>query len=232
MVHSRRNQRRASVLILLIAALGQGCASNPVPEGNFEVEIVSEPTGLMVAYREKAIGITPLSLRMTGLDETVWLDLAEPSDRVLERRIQVLGPNEVRVRFSLSDEPGPVAKALGLTDVVVFDYGNRASFELNKFDLKPQLEPMLNAQADLLKQRFRELNVYVCGHTDSSGGEDFNRTLSVKRAQAVADYLVAQGVSSEQLQVQGFGPDFPLAPNDDEAGRALNRRTEIILGDD
>jgi len=71
--------------------------------------------------------------------------------------------------------------------------------------------------------------VYVCGHTDSSGGEEHNLVLSLERAQAVTNVLVDEGVERERIKTQGFGWDYPLAPNDADSGKALNRRTEVIL---
>lgn len=237
--HSRRSafERCARRLAKMswIPVLGlvflQGCAGNPMPEGNLAVEVVSEPEGLKLHYRDRTIGQTPMDLRMAGLEETAWLRVESPQDKVLERRIQIIGSEEVRVVFTVADEPGPVAKALGLTDVVVFDYGSRTSFETNKFGLKPEMKSMLAIQAGLLNGQFKGLETYVCGHTDSSGVVEKNRTLSVKRAQAVADYLIESGVDPSRLNVQGFGQDYPLAPNETEEGKALNRRTEIILGD-
>lgn len=231
-----RHPFRLRAALLPLAALTllvtfQGCASNPVPEGNMRVQVLSDPPGLKLNYKNRAVGRTPVDLKMIGLEETAWLRVESPDDKVLERRIQILGPNEVRVQFSISDEAGAVAKALGLTNVVVFDYGNRTSFEVNKSDLKPDMKPTLEIQAEMLKGQFKNLEAFVCGHTDSTGEDDHNRLLSIKRAQAVADFLIAAGVDKGQLNVQGFGEDYPLAPNDTPEGQALNRRTEIILGD-
>ena len=227
---SRVSRSRVVSALICLSAL-YGCAGNPIPEGNLTVKVFSDPAGLELRYRDRAVGQTPLDLRMTGLEETAWLRVDSPEDKVLERRIQILGPEEVQVTFSLTDEAGPVAKALGLTDVVIFDYGARTSFELDKFELKPEMKPMLTIQAGMLQGQFRNLDVYVCGHTDSSGEDEHNRLLSVKRAQAVADFLIEAGVDPAQLNVQGFGEDYPLAPNDTPDGQALNRRTEIVLGD-
>jgi outer membrane protein OmpA-like peptidoglycan-associated protein len=70
------------------------------------------------------------------------------------------------------------------------------------------------------------------GHTDSVGSDVYNQTLSEKRAQTVADYLMAAGVSrSSVLSVQGLGETRPLASNDTEDGRQRNRRVEIIIED-
>ncbi len=69
----------------------------------------------------------------------------------------------------------------------------------------------------------------MTGHTDSTGGYQYNMSLSQRRADSVASYLQAQGVQSVRLQARGFGPDRPVASNDTPDGRAQNRRVEITL---
>lgn len=69
------------------------------------------------------------------------------------------------------------------------------------------------------------------GHTDSDGSAEHNLKLSQARAQAVVDHLTAQGIAADRLEVKGYGPTQPMAPNDSAANKARNRRTEIrILG--
>ena len=70
------------------------------------------------------------------------------------------------------------------------------------------------------------------GHTDNTGSDETNRTLSLARANSVRDYLVTQGVEAERISVVGLGPDQPVASNDTSQGRARNRRVEIILTGD
>ena len=72
------------------------------------------------------------------------------------------------------------------------------------------------------------LRVRIEGHTDSAGGADSNRQLSQRRAQAVADWLVARGVAASRLEAVGLGEDRPVAPNDTARGRERNRRVEIV----
>lgn len=67
------------------------------------------------------------------------------------------------------------------------------------------------------------------GHTDSTGKEEFNRELSLKRADAVKMFLSEMGVDPGSMTAQGFGPDRPIAPNDTAGGRAKNRRVDIVL---
>ncbi len=73
------------------------------------------------------------------------------------------------------------------------------------------------------------LEVVISGHTDDTGTEHHNLELSVRRAEAVSAYLVQQGVSSEQVGFQGYGSSQPVAPNDSEEGRRINRRVEILM---
>jgi outer membrane protein OmpA-like peptidoglycan-associated protein len=82
--------------------------------------------------------------------------------------------------------------------------------------------------AKVLKE-YEKTMVHVTGHTDSTGGYEYNLQLSQKRANAVSSYLAAQGVQPVRLQTQGLGPDRPVATNDNPDGRSQNRRVEITL---
>ena len=73
------------------------------------------------------------------------------------------------------------------------------------------------------------MQVAVQGHTDTDGSAEHNQDLSQRRAQAVADALSGQGVTSSRMTVEGFGFDRPVASNADDAGKAKNRRVEIVL---
>ena len=83
---------------------------------------------------------------------------------------------------------------------------------------------------DLL-QTEPEKKIRVEGHTDSRGDAEANLELSEKRAQAVREALISLGVSSERVTATGMGEDFPIASNEDEEGRAQNRRVDVILLD-
>ena len=69
----------------------------------------------------------------------------------------------------------------------------------------------------------------MCGHTDNIGTQEYNRTLSEKRALTVEQYLVQRGIKADRLLPKGFGFAVSAASNEHEAGRALNRRVEILL---
>ncbi len=98
-------------------------------------------------------------------------------------------------------------------------------FDFNSATLKPESYAELNRLAAVLKQ-YPGIVVEISGHTDNVGSYQYNLKLSQKRAEAVVEYLIAQGVPPESLVAKGYGPSKPIAPNDTEEGRALNRRVE------
>ncbi|MEO6519590.1 MAG: OmpA family protein [Pseudoxanthomonas sp.] len=112
---------------------------------------------------------------------------------------------------------GDVIK-LNLPDGVTFDFGKAA--------LKSQFYPALDNVASTLAQ-YNQTIVEVSGHTDSVGSDAANQTLSVQRANSVGNYLIGKGLVRERFEIVGFGESRPVASNDTDSGRALNRRVEI-----
>ncbi len=221
-----------SLLVLPLSGLfAQGCASTPPPPPKITAEVVSEPAGATVSFQGRQVGSAPLNLPLQDLAQALEVTSAEEAPPVVERRIKVLTEDRVRVTLRLDSQPSALARKLGLTRVVVFDYDDRATFDLNSAALKESFEPVLRRQAALLAEQFEGLDIYVCGHTDSTGSQEGNMLLSLERAQAVGNFLTSVGVSPTRLKIQGFGWDYPVADNATDKGRALNRRTEILLPD-
>ena len=105
---------------------------------------------------------------------------------------------------------------------------NGILFDTGKADVKPESAAALEEVAKLLKQN-PALKVYVVGHTDNVGALAANLDLSKRRAAALAQALTTQyGISAARLQPYGAGPYAPVASNDSEDGRALNRRVELV----
>ena len=101
-------------------------------------------------------------------------------------------------------------------------------FELNSSVLKAESFDVLNDAAKTLEVH-SDLMVEVAGHTDSTGADAYNQTLSQARAKSVAKYLTAKGVAASRLQVKGYGETQPIAANSSKAGRALNRRVVLRI---
>jgi outer membrane protein OmpA-like peptidoglycan-associated protein len=101
-------------------------------------------------------------------------------------------------------------------------------FDSGKYTLKPVAREKLAKVAGVLLA-YPGLTVEVHGYTDNVGGEELNQTLSQKRADAVRDYLLQQGISPSSLTTRGFGEANPVASNDTSIGRQLNRRVELVL---
>lgn len=104
-------------------------------------------------------------------------------------------------------------------------------FATDSATLQPGARSKLRQLADVMI-RYPRTVVQVNGHTDSTGADDYNMQLSVRRADAVADALVANGVSSGRVRVRGLGETLPVADNRNEAGRQQNRRVEIVINPD
>lgn len=102
------------------------------------------------------------------------------------------------------------------------------SFDTGSAVIKPQMRAVLDPFAASL-QGDANAQLTIVGHTDSTGSEATNNPLSVQRAQSVRDYLAARGVASTRIQIDGRGEREPVADNTSDAGRARNRRVEILL---
>jgi len=101
-------------------------------------------------------------------------------------------------------------------------------FDTDKADVKPESRQALGEISRLLQNR-PQLKLYVVGHSDSIGRLDYNKGLSMRRATAVVDVLVRDyGIQAERLQPDGVGPLSPVLANSSEAGRAKNRRVELV----
>ncbi len=103
-------------------------------------------------------------------------------------------------------------------------------FDFDKATLRPEGIAVLNDASALLKTNERVV-VEIAGHTDSVGSEQYNQGLSERRANTVRDYLVSQGITATRLTARGYGELQPVATNDTDEGRQLNRRVEMIVLD-
>ncbi len=113
-------------------------------------------------------------------------------------------------------------------DDIILNMPGHVSFDFDSAALKPEFFEVLNSVALVLGE-FQQTVLVVDGHTDSIGRRDYNLDLSRRRADTVGRYLIAQGVAPVRVATYGYGPDYPIASNDTESGRAQNRRVELTL---
>lgn len=100
------------------------------------------------------------------------------------------------------------------------------TFAYDSYALQPAAQSTLTEVGRTLAS-YNQTYIDVLGHTDSTGTEAYNQTLSERRAGAVADYLSMRGVARARMGIRGYGETQPIASNDSEEGRAQNRRVEI-----
>ncbi|MFZ0417135.1 MAG: OmpA family protein [Candidatus Sulfotelmatobacter sp.] len=104
-------------------------------------------------------------------------------------------------------------------------------FDFNKYTLKPEARERL-ARISGIVLAYPDLRLEIDGYTDSVGSDEYNQTLSDKRAEAVRDYIVTSGVPMNNVVAHGMGKADPVADNTTAAGRQLNRRVEMIVSGD
>ncbi|NOQ74312.1 MAG: OmpA family protein [Crocinitomix sp.] len=132
--------------------------------------------------------------------------------------IPTLGPNEVYNNINI---------IIQYEEASSFTLSN-LHFETNKSIIKKASFDELDELVNYLKLK-PELKIEVGGHTDSEGSETSNLSLSDARAKAVKQYLISKGIKADRIVAKGYGEAKPIAENDSENGRALNRRTEIQI---
>ncbi|MCB0289320.1 MAG: OmpA family protein [Calditrichaeota bacterium] len=124
------------------------------------------------------------------------------------------------------DIQGARVERVGEGIKITFDSG--ILFDVNKSDIKPAVQTELGDLAVILN-KYEDTNILLEGHTDNTGSDEYNMTLSQKRAQSVASYLSGKGVNVARVTIMGYGESQPIATNDTPDGRTQNRRVEVAI---
>ena len=103
-------------------------------------------------------------------------------------------------------------------------------FEFNRAEVKPSAQARMAQLADFLKQ-YPDRRVSIEGHTDNIGTAAYNTELSQRRAEAIKSQLIGLGIASDRIATVGYGKDFPVASNDTDTNRAINRRVEVVISE-
>ncbi len=113
-------------------------------------------------------------------------------------------------------------------EILKLTMSSEVSFDFNSAQIKSTFQSPLNKIADIMS-RYPQTQIVVVGHTDNVGSDQYNLDLSLRRANAVADYLVMRGVETSRMGTEGRGEMEPIASNETVTGRAQNRRVEIFV---
>ena len=113
-------------------------------------------------------------------------------------------------------------------DNITLNMAGNVTFATNSSDLSPAFFDVLTSVSKVLAE-YNQTIVEVAGHTDSSGSDSYNQSLSERRAGSVAQYLETQGIIDERLISIGLGESMPVADNSNSNGKQLNRRVEITM---
>lgn len=113
-------------------------------------------------------------------------------------------------------------------DNIILNMPGNVTFATNSADINGDFFSVLDS-VTIVVDEFDKTLVEVMGHTDSTGADEYNQTLSEKRANAVSKYFQSRDIQPLRLATYGYGEDYPVASNDESAGRSLNRRVEIAL---
>ncbi len=225
----------------LAAAAGEVVLPEPVTDWNLKpdqsAELSAARARLMKTFMMGARESLPKEAAMAQGRYDCWIEQQEENWQkkdiskckagfeevvtIIEQKLSEIAPRSVEPPVSgPPDESGPLA-AQDAVYLVFFDF--------NKFNINAGGENVLDAVSDEIKTRAALKAVNVTGHADRSGSRSYNQRLSLKRANAVRQELIAQGVDAALIAVDARGEDEPMVPTGDNVREPANRRTTITF---
>jgi outer membrane protein OmpA-like peptidoglycan-associated protein len=208
--------RLVIIAMMATAALAAGCETlNPYTD---EPETSRTAKGAGIGAAAGAVAGVVIGGKATIIGAGVGALVGAAVGNYMDREAEVL-------RQKLRASGVSVTRA---GNQIVLNMPGHVTFATDSSDISSSFYEVLDSVAIVLNE-YDQTYVDVIGHTDSTGSEEYNQALSVRRARSVADYLMSRQVIPERLVVTGMGQTRPIAPNDTTEGRALNRRVEIVL---
>lgn len=195
--------------LLLVATIEMSCGTSKQTQGAVIGATVGGATGAILTKKNKAVGII-LGAAIGGVAGGL---IGNYMDKQAED-----------IADDLEDDATVTRVGEGI--VVSFDSG--LLFDFDSYALRSATKENLQTLANSLTE-YKDTDVNILGHTDSDGSNAYNETLSRNRANAVQSYLVAQGITNARVHPQGYGEKDPVATNETEAGKQLNRRVEVVI---
>ena len=198
----------ALVLVGLVAA-----GSKSMSRSQKGAAIGAAGGGAVGAVIGRAAGNTAMGAIIgAAVGGTAGAIIGRKMDKQAEEMKEVLGDAEVRRE--------------GEGIVVIFK--EQVLFAYDRYDLNAQARTNLDKLTNVLK-KYPDTDIQIIGHTDSKGSDSYNQTLSERRAGSVSTYLNGSGISINRITTKGMGESDPIATNDTDEGRALNRRVEFVI---
>lgn len=203
---------------------------------NFSLSRAAAPVSFTGKVSDKKTG-EPVAATLSFPNTDIAEVAADPGTGIFQTEVpagsyvvQVSAPGYIRQTAAVAMEKDkPLVKDFELVKEGMSITLKGIYFESGKATIKPESRPALEEAAKILADNSLIL-VEIQGHTDSQGSDQNNQTLSEKRAWSVVDYLVRNfGVDRTRLTAKGYGETRPIASNDTEGGRALNRRVEFVI---
>lgn len=194
---------------------------NGLPVQDAKLEIKSgDGTRIMEGMVDRLTGKYAVAISCTKADE--FLMVVEKDDyaftsKYVAAKEQVNYSRPMEVQFELK----PIREGVHVELKDILFATNSAEFDEGSLLVLREFSAFLKKNPGI--------RIAIYGHTDNVGGEAFNLDLSDRRAHAVQEYLVKQGISADRMTSKGFGLSRPVASNDTEEGRSLNRRTEFVI---
>ncbi len=122
----------------------------------------------------------------------------------------------------------PNAKVERVEEGIILELNDKVLFDLGKSNLTTNSKRSLDKVVEIFA-KYPDTNIEIQGHTDNTGSDEFNQTLSEQRAQSVYNYLTSKNISGSRLRTKGFGENAPKYSNDTETNRSQNRHVEFLI---
>ena len=202
---------RIPVVVLIAALILSGCASmNKTQKGAVIGTAAGAGVGTVIG---KASGNTALGAIIgAAVGGTTGAIIGRKMDKQAE---------EIKKTV-----PDATVERVG--EGIVVEFSSNVLFRLNKSDLSNDAKINLDKLVTVLNT-YPDTNIEIQGHTDNSGSEKYNQTLSEKRAGTVSKYLISKSILSQRVTTKGFGETVPDYDNSTDEGRTQNRRVEFLI---
>ncbi|MEM6538557.1 MAG: OmpA family protein [Pseudomonadota bacterium] len=213
--------KRAIVIALAATVAAAGCSTNPYTgERRASRVVTSGAGGAAAGAAAGAIGgaIAGNAGKGAAIGAIAGAAIGGGIGAYQERQLS-------KLRQQLAGTGVSVTKS---GDNIFLNMPSDITFNVNESSIKPSFYSVLNS-VSLVLDEYDKTTVSVLGHADATGSDDYNQALSERRALSVSRYIASQGVAGQRLQAVGYGETRPIGDNNTAAGRAANRRVEILI---